>query len=136
MKSLAGKIRKIWAQPIVAIEWVIAITGLIGSLYIFTPLYPIGKALHPTTFTMLLTHPLTIMSWGAVLLIGSSLVIIGLVRKSARLRSTGWFCIFLVRLYQVLAILIVAGPIPPQWFLPLTVGTIALILWARARREK
>ena len=135
MKSLVGKIQGIWRQPLLAIEWVIAIGTIIGAFYIFTPLYPLGRSLHPTTFSLLLTHPVALAAWGSVLFTGGVLVVVGLCLRHARLRSTGWFCVFLARLYQVLAILIVAGPIPLQWLMPATLGAVVLILWAKARGE-
>lgn len=129
------KLREVWDNSILCIEWVLAICSIITASYIFTPLYAIGKAIRPSVLAMVLTHPLMISAWAAVVLIGGVLVILGLLLNRSSFRSSGWFLVFLARLYQVLATLIVAGVVPLQWFPSFTIGLIVLILWARARRE-
>src|SRR6478735_8122502 len=97
-------------EPIRVIEWVIAVCTAAGGLYIFSPLYQTSRALHgPSAFSLALSHPLSIMAWGALLLVGAVLVMWGLHREKPQLKSIGWFAIILARFFQILTTWMVVG---------------------------
>lgn len=130
------KIFHVGTRPVRSIEWVISFFTFIGGLYIFSPLYSVsvdqnGLGVLAGTFS----HPIMILFWGAILLVGAILVMIGLWRKKPQLRSMGWFSIFLARTYQILTIFLVVGLYPITWIYPMTLTVIVVILWAVARYE-
>jgi len=129
-----GVFRTFHSTPLRLLETVIAVTSLISAAYFFTPLYAIGRAIHPTPLTMVLTSAAMSWLWAAVLAVGAILILYGLYRNLTQFRSAGFFLLFLARLYQVIAIFIVAGPIPLQWLAPLTLGLICLVLRSAVKR--
>src|SRR6478609_8356705 len=86
-----------------AIKWIVAVCTLIGGVYLFTPLYDYSNNLNGATpFAAALSHPASIFLWGGMLVVGSLLVIFGLVRDLPQIRSIGFFMIFLARFFQIL----------------------------------
>lgn len=118
-------------SPIRQIEILMGLTSLLGAAYLFTPLYAIGRTSHPTPLTLTLTH--TIWIWGVVLAVAALLLLVGLYLNRRGLRSLGLSLIFLTRLYQVISIFIIAGPIPLQWLYPLTICLFCLVLRSAER---
>lgn len=123
-------------DPIRNIEWVIAICTFLGGLYIFSPLYDLSIArVGMSPFASALSNPASILLWGAVLLVGATLVMIGLYRGAPKLKSVGWFAIFLARFFQILTTWLVVGFLPITWIFPFTILLVVIILWAKARRD-
>jgi hypothetical protein len=131
MTRIRSGFRRIFNRPIRQIEALMGLTSLIGAAYLFTPLYAIGHAAHPSPLTTILTN--SILIWGIVLALGAVLVLVGLFLESRRMRSTGLTLIFLSRLYQIIAIFIVVGPLPLQWLYPLTICLFCLVLRSHVR---
>lgn len=133
---LVSKILPDCIDPIRCIEWVIAVLTLIGSTYVFTPLYAMSVASNGTSaLASVLSYPLTVFIFAGILLMASIFVMYGLVRNRPKIRSAGWFLIFLARWYQILATILVAGFLPITWIYPLTISLVVLVLWANARSE-
>jgi hypothetical protein len=123
-------------SPLRAIEWAIATMTLVGGLYIFSPLYETSKALHgPSAFVSALSHPYIILFFGAVLVVSSVLVMVGLKTNKPQFKSAGWFAIILCRFFQILTTWIAVGLLPLLWIYPFTLTLVIIILWGCSRAE-
>lgn len=123
-------------DPIRIIEWVVALATAFSGLYIYSPFY--NQAVQrdgPGAIAAALHHPELIYVYGAVILAGAVLLILGLVLRKVLLRSVGLFTIFTVRFFQVLLTLITLGWQPITWIFPLTIMCIVVVLWINARLE-
>jgi|SRR6478735_8232280 len=119
-----------------SIKWVIAVMTLIGGAYLFTPLYEKSQTVNGSTpFADAISNPWSSYIWAGVLVVGSLLVIFGLVRDRPQIRSLGFFMIFLARFFQVLTTWLVVGLFPINWIYPFTLMLITIILWGMARTE-
>lgn len=134
MRSLKEK--RVVFDPIRSIEWVIAIMTIAGGAFVFTPLYTVQTSqVGPSAVATALGHPAMIALFGALLLIGAFLVILGMVTELPHIRSGGWFVILMVRFFQVLTVWLTAGFYPISWIYPFTLALICLVLWAYARGQ-
>jgi hypothetical protein len=133
---LLSKIMSHSIEPIRVIEWVIAVFTFIGGVYIFTPLYQASVAQNGLTgVALLLNHPVMVMIFGALLVVSSLFVMLGLWKNKPQFRSIGWFNIFLARSFQILGGWLVTGLLPITWIFLLTITTVVIVLWATARVE-
>ena len=136
MKRLMQGGKRFIFDPIRLTEITIAFMALIGSLYVFTPLYQISvvkNGLSP--FAAALSTPTVVACWAAVILISSLFVLLGLYNRLPQLKSVGFFGLFLSRIFQVSVTILSTGWLPVTWLFPLTIGLICLILWVNARVE-
>jgi hypothetical protein len=132
--KVVDKITRREYDPLRAIEWVIAVFTFSGGLFIFTPLYQVSKAITgPTALATTLSHPIMILFWGSLLLVGALLVMFGLLKNMPQFKSAGWFSIILARVFQLITTFIVAGPLPITWIYPMTLVSVVIILWIVAR---
>lgn len=124
-------------HPIRSIEWILAVSSFATGLYLFSPLYQISLAQNgPVGVALLFSHPLNVLFWGAMLIIGSCLVAYALWNDKPRLRSVGWFTLILTRLFQAIGVVVISGGLLPiSWMPPLTMAAVMLVLWSRARAE-
>src|SRR3954469_17889735 len=98
---MVERLAKIRLMPILAIEWVVALCTVTGGIYILSPLYDVSKQQgNISVFVGALSHPLSIIAWGVILLVGAVLVIIGLLTNKPQLKSIGWFSVALARFFQ------------------------------------
>lgn len=121
-------------NPVRAIEWVVALCTLIGGAYLFSPLYDFSVG-HASAFALALAHPAIMALWASILLVGSLLVIAGLIINRPQLKSIGWFAMLLARFFQILTTWLMAGFYPIFWIYPFTVMLVMLLLWINARHE-
>lgn len=134
-------------NPVRVIEWVFALFTLAGAGYILNPLYALAVRQNGRgVFAAALSDPIFIIFWSILLFLGAALVIGGLLVNQrlrieyptlrARLRASGWFCIFLARFFQVLTTVLTVGPLPlSPWIHILTLSAIACVLWLNAKAE-
>jgi hypothetical protein len=130
-----AKIQPVQAA-VTAIEWIVAVCTLVGGAYLFTPLYEYSQSVNgKSSFSIALSHPISIGIWGAMLVLGAAFVIYGLLKNKPQYRSIGLFSIFLARFFQVLTTLLVSGFLPISWIYPFTIMLIVGVLWGLTRIE-
>ena len=123
-------------NPIRTIEWIVASLTFLGGVYLFSPAYANSVAQHgPSPFTIIFTHPIMVIIWGSVLLVGAILVMFGLWRGKPQARSAGWFMVWLARLFQVIGQITAVGLLPLTWIYPFTLAAVIIVLWSVARAE-
>lgn len=123
-------------DPIRSIEWVIAVFTFVGGTYLFTPLYQTSVAQNGlSSIAMVMSHPLMVLIWGALLLVSAVLVMVGLWKDLPQLKSAGWFGIIMARIFQLFTTFLVVGFLPITWIYPLTITVVVILLWGFARVE-
>lgn len=124
-------------NPILVIEWVVALCTIVSPVFIFSPLYDESVSTNgPGLVAASLSDPHLIYIYAAILLVGSIMVMVGLIFKRAPIKSVGLFTILLIRFFQVLTTLLVEGFTPiGGWIFPLTILLIVCVLWINTRVE-
>jgi uncharacterized membrane protein YfcA len=123
--------------PLKIVEYIIAITTVVGGLFLLSPLVtiPLPGVGDPEIVKQILSRP-GIIGLGIVAVIAGAAHGIGLFREKFTLRSFGLFVNVLVRIYAILAGWLINGDIPLPFSPDVVLLFIVIVLWLTLRLEK
>lgn len=135
MKGLGYRLLRIrWHSPLTIVELIIAISTIVGGVYVLSPLLDISTYLHSASpLVATLGSDIGILLFGLIFLISGILMLVGVIVGNYRLRSIGLFTNFMSRLYVILATFIIQGFLPLTWVSNFTIGVIAIVCYLVVR---
>jgi hypothetical protein len=135
MFGKTGRRKFFGRSPLTLIEIVIAVSTIIGGLYVVSPLIDV-----PSLFTgqsspliHILGTAAPIKVYGLILIVTGCATLIGVWRRNYRLRANAMFINILARLYSLLGTLLVQGFLPFTWSPAATLIAIAVIIYIYLR---
>jgi hypothetical protein len=124
-------------NPVWAIMMVIAVLGLIGSVYLATPFFtPHIASAGGASVVETLASKVGLLSLAIVSFISNSTLIIGLVKHSYKLQAWGLFFLAVIRLYVIFALILVDGFFPLSWLANFTVMSICAICYLYVKAKQ
>ena len=133
-----GRLRKLGAttNPLIVIEWIISIVTLIGGIYLLSPVVKTGILLNLNSpIAAAVASQLGIVILGMLAVLTALLLIAGIVKMKVKVRSFALFLIGLMRLYAVLAGILINGIFPFTWLSNAALMIICFYIWGRIRRR-
>lgn len=116
--------------PLRWIEWVLSVFGLVGGVYLLSPLLDLSATLHGASpLVSALASSLGIYGLGLAIIVSSVLMIVGAVKNKDSIVSTGLFWTAMWRLYIFLVTMIAVGPLPISWMSNFMLLLICIILY-------
>lgn len=124
-------------DPLTIVEFIVAFWSMIGSIIIMTvSLGALGiVAGTGSAAVAAITSSVGIYVVGCVAVAYSLTNIYGIVRRNLKLRSAALFVQILVRLYALIAIVMIQGLFPPTWIASLTILLVACVCYLTVRRK-
>lgn len=139
LRGLRGRIRG--RNPLTYIELMIAITSVIGGVYILSPFVVLN--LPPSTGStviLAITSQLGVAALGVAAIVSGLMIIWGILALRTRPRQWGLFLGILLRFYTVFATLLIYGLVPLNWMNSLVQALIMAVCYinlkSRAGRGK
>lgn len=121
------------------LEWTFALTTTFGGvvlLVLYTKMLIEHKAIVPTgAVSALIASPTGIISFGVIFTLSGIWLAAGLIKKNKKWRSKSLFLMFLLRLYVLIATIIISGFWPPSWVSPLTFTSIVMVVWLAVKAD-
>lgn len=130
------KERLVKNTPLKVIEYIVAITTILGGLFLLSPLVtiPIPNVGDPEIVKQILSRPGIIILAVVAILAGASHGY-GLLKKKFALRSMGLFVNVLVRIYAILAGWLINGQVPLPFSADVVLLAVVVVLWLTLRLE-
>lgn len=131
-----SRVRFLGQSPLTCIELIIAISAVVGGLYVMSPFLVVNVSL--TQAPSLVQN---LASYTGIIILGLAAVLNGLVmlwgifRRNYAIRSLGLFTNILLRLYVIIATIAAQGFFPMTWLSSLTIMGIAVICWLHVRGQ-
>lgn len=124
------------SNPLIIIEWIISISTIIGGLYLLSPVWKLGYVLNSTgPIAQAVTSEIGIVAVAVFAIFTGLLVIAGIIKRKVAWRSAGLFLNGMLRLYALIAGILLNGLFPMTWLSSAVVMCIALYIWGRIRRR-
>lgn len=128
------KYRWLGRSPLTIVELVIAISTIVGGLYVLSPLLDLSVMLNGASpFVQIVGHTTGLYIFGTFFLSSGAIMLIGFVRRDYHWRSVGLFMNIMARLYVLVTTIMINGLLPLTWLSPLTVLVIAIICYLVVR---
>lgn len=124
-----------WGRnPLTIVEFILAVASLLSGIYLMSPLLHYATVTQGATpLVATLGSPIALFAFGALLALSGLFIIIGIFRRSYRIRTNALFLNILCRIYSVTISIFVGGLLPPLWLPPLTVLCITVVCYIAAR---
>lgn len=124
------------SNPLIVIEWIIAIVSFIGGVYLLSPLLNVAILVNMNSpVAAFVASSVGIVALGVVLLFSALLLIAGIVKRRVKWRSAALFINGLTRFYALVATLAINGPMPLTWLSSFALLLITFYVWGRIRKR-
>lgn len=135
MRGLRSKLGAI-SNPLIVVEWIIVLVTLVGTLWLFFPLFSGVEFVQSNSpIISIIASFLGILALAVVALGSNLLLIAGIVKRKAKWRSAALFTLGLLRLYAVLAGILINGLLPLTWLSSFGLMLICFYIWGRIRKR-
>lgn len=124
------------SNPLIVIEWIIAIVTLVGGVYLLSPVFNVGLLVSLNSpIAQAVASSVGIIALAVISIFSALLLIAGIVNRKVKWRSAALFINGLVRLYAFLAGLLINGLLPLTWLSPFALMLITFYIWGRIRKR-
>lgn len=124
------------ANPLIVIEWIIAIATIVGGAYMLSPLLQHSIAVNGASpFIRTMASETAINIYAVIYLLTGLLLIAGIVKRKVKWRSFALFFNGLARLFVLLGTLLAQGLLPATWINTAVVMVIVFYIWGRVRKR-
>jgi hypothetical protein len=124
-------------SPIKVIKWIIAITSIIGGLYVMSPLLTYSTATFGAGgLAQTIANPTGILVYGFLFFASGALLAAGLIWDKKSWRAYGLFANILCRTYTVIGTWLTVGFLPLTWLSNFAVLMIAIVVYLAVRWEQ
>lgn len=129
MKPLR-RTKEVVRNPLTVIELVLAISTIVGGLYVLSPFLVVSIIQNGASPLILaLGSQVGVTLFGGIFLASGLASVWGIYTRQYRTRSVAMFIQFLCRFYAIIVGWLVSGLLPLTWLSPLTIAIICVILW-------
>lgn len=123
-------------NPLIVIQWIIALISLVAGVYMVSPLLQLSIDLHgKSAFVATVGSNYGVVIFGCVFILSALLMIAGIVYRRVGLRSGGLFLNGLCRFYSIIATILAVGILPFTWASNALVMIIVFYIWSRIRKR-
>lgn len=123
-------------NPLIIVQWIIAISAIVGGLYLLSPVWNASILINTTgPITQVIASTVGIALVALFAIFTGVLMIAGIVKRKVKWRSAGLFMQGMLRLYALLAGILINGFFPMTWLSSAVLLAITFYIWGRIRRR-
>jgi hypothetical protein len=124
-------------SPLKVIKWIIAVTSIIGGLYVMSPLLTYSTAAFGAgALAQTIVNPVGIFIFGLLFFASGALLVVGLIWDKKTLRAYGLFANIVLRIYSLFGTWLTVGFLPLSWLSNLAIILIAIVVYFAVRWEQ
>ena len=134
MRSQLERIKSIGRSPLACIELIIAISAVVGGLYVLSPYLVVTVSIiDAPNIVQNLATTTGIVTLGIASIMNGLVMIYGVVTNKYKVRSIGLFINIILRLYVTIVTIIAQGLFPMTWLANVTIMLIAAVCYLQIR---
>jgi hypothetical protein len=124
-------------SPLKVIKWIIAVTSIVGGLYVMSPLLTYSTAAFGAgALAQTIVNPVGIFIFGLLFFASGALLVVGLIWDKKTLRAYGLFANIVLRIYSLFGTWLTIGFLPLSWLSNLAIILIAIVVYLAVRWEQ
>lgn len=133
MGNLLRRLNIIGANPLIVVEWFIAVATIVGGIYLLTFVFGPIPINTESTLIQVVASKLGIAIFASIYTLSGLGIIAGIVSRKVKVRQISLFWNLLARFYALSAGLIAGGLLPLTWISPLVVLLTVFYIWKRIK---
>lgn len=124
------------SNPLIIVEWILAIVIVIGSTYLFFPVLSGVELINSASpIAHAIASTIGLLALASISLFSGLLLVAGITKRKVKWRSAALFISGLVRLYAFLAGVLINGLVPLTWLSSFALMLITFYIWGRIRKR-